>query len=148
MLKERFCLLDDPYQVELLPPQSMNMTGFLFHHEGYGVRHWTAADRDAAAGVVKQCLEAYGLNFEPQGADLDAVEVEEHYLKDRRGEFWVVEEEGTGIVVGTAGYYEVEEKGDEKSSCVEIRKMYLLPRARGKKLGRLLLQVCTNMHDM
>ncbi len=43
-----------------------------------------------AAQVIKQCLEPYGLQFEPQGADLDAIDVQEHYLKNERGEFWVV----------------------------------------------------------
>lgn len=118
------------------------MEGFLFKHKGYGVRHWKPSDRAAAAEVVKQCLEAYGLSFEPEGADLDAVEVEEHYLRGQKGEFWVVVSEESGEVVGTAGYHEVEDKGSQEPRCVEIRKMYLLPQARGIKLGRLLLQVC------
>lgn len=115
------------------------MTKQVFQYRGYNVRHWEAADRDSAAEVVRQCLEAYGLKFEPQGADLDAVEVEEHY--EGRGEFWVVVDELTGKLIGTSGYHEVEDKGNEELRCVEIRKMYLLPEARGKKLGRALLQV-------
>ena len=120
----------------------------IFRHEGYSVRHWKAEDRDTAAGVVRQCLEAYGLDFEPQGADSDALEIENHYHKNNRGEFWVVVDEATSRVVGTAAYYELEEKsnGERKESngesqFVEIRKMYLLPEARGKKLGRALLEV-------
>lgn len=122
----------------------------IFRHEGYSVRHWRAEDRDTAAGVVRQCLEAYGLEFEPQGADLDALEIENHYQRNNRGEFWVVVNETTSKVVGTAAYYEVvEEKSNGESNgesnggskLVEIRKMYLLPEARGKKLGRALLQV-------
>lgn len=102
------------------------------------MRRWKTADRDAASKVVKVCLEAYGLSFEPEGADLDAIEVERHY---QRGEFWVVVEEGTSKLIGTAAYYEVEDKGNGGSRCVEIRKMYLLPEARGKKLGQALLKV-------
>lgn len=108
--------------------------GVVFRHRGYSARHWKASDRETAAGVVKHCLEAYGLEFEPEGVDLDAVEVEARY---KRGEFWVVIEEGTNELIGTGAYYEIE----EGSRCVEIRKMYLLPSARGKQLGRALLQV-------
>ena len=117
------------------------MEDVLFSHRGYSVRPWRCADRETAANVVKQCLEAYGLSFEPEGADLDALDVENHYQRDNRGEFWVVMEDGTNEVIGTAGYYEVEDKNGEDSKCVEVRKMYLLPEARGKKLGRTILQV-------
>lgn len=103
-----------------------------------------AADRKSTTHVIRQCLEEYGLNFEPQGADLDAVEVEEHYFEGGRGEFWVVVNEHTKVV-GTSGYYEVEDKDNEELKCVEIRKMYLLPEARGKQLGRALLQVCPSL---
>lgn len=122
----------------------------LFRHRGYSIRHWRPADREATVKVIKQCLQSYGLNFEPQGADKDAIEVEEFYQKEGRGEFWVAEDDATGELVGTAAYYEVEDKGgggmeeEEKGSAksVEIRKMYLAREARGKKLGRTLLQVC------
>ena len=41
------------------------------------------------------------------------------------------------VLVGTAGYYEV----SSTEKAVEIRKLYLLPEARGEKLGRALLEV-------
>lgn len=119
----------------------------LFRHSGYSVRRWRTADREAAAEVIKQCLESYGLEFEPEGADKDALEVEEFYQK---GEFWVVVDDVTGELVGTAGYYELDNKGrgeieeeerTRSTKIVEIRKMYLASEARGKKLGRRLLQV-------
>jgi putative acetyltransferase len=71
-------------------------------------------------------LEQYGLPFEPNGADRDAIEVEDFYLREERGEFWVVVDRN-GKLVGSGAYYEV--GGSEKA--VEIRKMYLLPEARG-----------------
>ena len=121
------------------------MDEVVFHHRGFSVRPWKCADRDAAADVVRQCLESYGLNFEPEGADLDTIEVEFHYWNSRSGEFWVVVEEDTNRVVGTAAYYEIQEgeNGWEnvQGRCVEVRRMYLLPEARGKQLGRTLLQV-------
>lgn len=91
------------------------------------------ADREAAAAVIKGTLAEYGLGWEPAGADRDVLEVEASYL-EVVGEFWVVEQQGK--IVGTAAYYPVE-RGQR---AVEIRKMYLLPTARGKGLGRYLLQ--------
>lgn len=121
----------------------------VFRHRGYTARHWAPSDRKQAGDVIRQCLESYGLQFEPQGADRDALEVEEFYQKKNKGEFWVVMEDSTGKLVGTGGYYEVgnghEGEKEELGNCkgrVEIRKMYLAPAARGKQLGRTLLQVC------
>lgn len=94
------------------------------------IRDWQPADRDEAAAVIGQVLTEYGLGWEPSGADIDVVQVETHY---QDGEFWVVEQNGT--VVGTAAYYPIE-RGEQ---AVEIRKMYLLPAARGQGLGRFLL---------
>ena len=62
--------------------------------------------------------------------------VEEYYIKDNRGEFWVVETH-LGRVVGTSAFYK-SNKGDES---VEIRKMYLVPEMRGKGLGKALLNL-------
>ena len=118
----------------------------IFVHRGYTVRHWIPEDRDVVAAVIKQCLESYGLQFEPQGADLDAIEVEEHYFKGgKKGEFWVVVDNSINTVVGTGGYYEVppgpECDGNGEVRAAEIRKMYLAPEARGKRLGRTMLEV-------
>lgn len=115
----------------------------VFKHGDFTVRQWTPEDRNSAAQVIKQCLEPYGLQFEPQRADRDAIEVEEHYQRNDRGEFWVITND-SNKVVGTGGYFEVNEPG-----CVEIRKMYLLPEVRGKKLGRAILEVHTrSLHGM
>ena len=83
--------------------------------------------------MIDRVLTEYGLACEPQGADQDVWQVETYYLQ-AGGQFWVVEQQDQ--IVGTAAYYPV------KGSCptVEIRKMYLLPAARGQGLGRFLLQ--------
>lgn len=94
------------------------------------IRHWQPADRETAAALIGQVLTEYGLGWEPEGADVDVVQVEQYYPA---GEFWVVEQGGT--LVGTAAYRPIE-RGDQ---AVEIRKMYLLPVARGQGLGRFLL---------
>jgi putative acetyltransferase len=98
----------------------------------FWVRDWQPADQEPAFEVIAGVLPEYGLTCEPTGSDLDAYDVEAHYLKSG-GEFWVVEQQGQ--IVGTAGYYPIE-RGEQ---AVEIRKMYLLPAVRGQGLGRFLL---------
>lgn len=106
-------------------------------YQNFLIRSWTPADREAAAAVIGDTLAEYGLTWEPSGADRDVLEVEASYI-DVGGEFWVIEQQGQ--IVGTAAYYGVE-RGEK---AVEIRKMYLLPTARGKGLGRYLLQELEN----
>ena len=102
----------------------------LFEYKDFVVRSWQADDRISAATVIETVLTEYGLGWEPDGADVDVLNVEECYAD---GEFWVIEL--SGIVVGTAAYYPI----DRAENAVEIRKMYLLPIAREKGLGRFLL---------
>lgn len=97
------------------------------------IRQWKPNDRDLAAEVIHSVLSEYGLGWEPDGADKDVLEVEDYYL-DNGGEFWVIEYQNK--VVGTSAYYPIE-RGE---NAVEIRKMYLLPKARGLGLGKYLLQ--------
>ncbi|MFM2304049.1 MAG: hypothetical protein RLZZ135_1459 [Cyanobacteriota bacterium] len=110
-------------------------------YRDYIIRGWKPEDCSAAAAVIRDSLAEYGLGWEPEGADRDVLEVETFYL-DRGGEFWVVE--FAGKIVGTSAYYPCDRasvalaagRGDK---AVEIRKMYLLPIARGQGLGRHLL---------
>ena len=97
------------------------------------IRQWKPNDRDLAAEVIHSVLSEYGLGWEPDGADKDVLEVEDFYL-DNGGEFWVIEYQSK--IVGTSAYYPIE-RGE---NAVEIRKMYLLPKARGLGLGKYLLQ--------
>lgn len=119
----------------------------IFKHRGYTVRHWTPKDRNFVPQIAETCLKLYGLELVEK--DQEVIEMEESFLKD--GEFWVVVDDSTGKLVGTCGYHElpIDDSTDEDQdmiigsmSCsVEIRKLYLLPEARGKKLGRTLLTV-------
>jgi putative acetyltransferase len=97
------------------------------------IRDWEPGDRHAAATVIATVLEEYGLGWDPEGADRDVLAVEACYL-DAKGVFWVVEQNGS--IVGTSAYYPIR----RGINAVEIRKMYLLPTARGQGLGYFLLQ--------
>ncbi|MEO0540651.1 MAG: GNAT family N-acetyltransferase [Cyanobacteria bacterium P01_A01_bin.105] len=105
------------------------------HYRSYLIRDWQPTDRAAAAGVVKTVLAEYGLGWEGTcggSADQDAVAVETYYWQTG-GEFWVVE--SAGEIVGTAAYCPTE----RSEGGAELRKMFLLPIARGQGLGRYLL---------
>ncbi|PSR13522.1 GNAT family N-acetyltransferase [filamentous cyanobacterium CCP3] len=98
----------------------------------YLIRSWQPGDRDDALALIAQVLKEYGLTCEPADSDRDAREVEACYW-ETGGEFWVVEVDG--VLVGTAGYRPT----SRGPGAVELRKMYLLPQARGQGLGRYLL---------
>ncbi|HSM84051.1 MAG TPA: GNAT family N-acetyltransferase [Nodosilinea sp.] len=98
----------------------------------YLIRSWQPCDRTAAAALIAQVLREYGLTCEPTDSDRDALEVEACYW-ETGGEFWVVE--AAGALVGTAAYRPT----SRGARAVELRKMYLLPQARGQGLGRHLL---------
>ena len=101
-------------------------------YKNFIIRDWQPEDRYAAAEVIKTVLEEYGLPWQPESADRDVIEVESAYL-DAVGEFWVVEQDSA--IVGTAAYQPIA-RGNR---AVEIRKMYLLPKIRGRGLGKYLL---------
>ena len=101
-------------------------------YENFIIRDWQPEDRHAAAEVIKTVLEEYGLPWQPESADRDVIEVELAYL-NAGGEFWIVEQDSR--IVGTAAYHPLA-RGHR---AVEIRKMYLLPKIRGRGLGKYLL---------
>ncbi|MCP6759022.1 MAG: GNAT family N-acetyltransferase [Fischerella sp. CENA71] len=103
------------------------------YYQDFLIRNWKEGDRISASEVIRSVLTEYGLTWEPDGADRDVLQVEEYYFATG-GEFWVIEYQNQ--VVGTGAYYPIHR--GEKS--VEIRKMYLLPSARGLGLGKYLLQ--------
>lgn len=101
-------------------------------HGEFLIRDWQPGDRQSVAYVITTVLMEFGLSWEPTGADRDVVQVEQYY-QQAGGQFWVVEHQEQ--VIGTAAYHPI----DRGEKAVEIRKMYLLPQARGQGLGRFLL---------
>ena len=96
------------------------------------VRPFEEADAAAVRAVVFGVLAEFGLTPDHHGTDVDLSDVGAHYLAGG-GAFWVVEDGGR--VVGTGGLW----PDPEDPARSEVRKMYLLPEARGHGLGRRLL---------
>ncbi len=103
------------------------------HYQDFLIRDWQASDRTIAFSLIGSVLAEYGLKQEPNGADRDVLQVESYYL-ETGGEFWIVERNEK--IVGTSAYYPI----SRGQNAVEIRKMYLLPAARGFGLGTFLLK--------
>ncbi|HTL88584.1 MAG TPA: GNAT family N-acetyltransferase [Leptolyngbya sp.] len=101
-------------------------------YQDFTIRSWQPSDRAIAFNLIGAVLAEYGLLQEPAGADRDVLEVETFY-QQTNGEFWVIEQHGKQV--GTAAYYPIA----RGQNAVEIRKMYLLPEARGFGLGKFLL---------
>ncbi len=99
----------------------------------YLIRSWQPSDRQAVSDVVETVLAEYGMEFEPNDSDQDAIQVEKYYWQTG-GEFWVVER--CGKVVGSGAYHPTH----RAELGVELRKMFILPSDRGKGLGRYLLR--------
>lgn len=98
---------------------------------GYQLRAATNADATAVRHLVFSVLLEHGFAPDPGGIDADLDDLESSYF--RRGGWFDVATDAEGTVVGTVGLYPLGE------GCCELRKMYLAPQARGRGLGRRLL---------
>lgn len=96
------------------------------------LRPVTVADRPAVKALVYGILAEYGLSPDPSGTDKDLEHLPDSYV--RSGGCFFLFEDTTNKIIGTGGLYVL------SPAAAEIRKMYLLPEARGRGLGRYMLQ--------
>jgi putative acetyltransferase len=89
-------------------------------------------DAPAVRALVFGVLAEYGLRPDPAGADADLFDLAASY--ERAGGWFAVLVDPTGTVIGSVGLLP---PGD---GTVELRKMYLDARYRGRGLGSLLLR--------
>jgi GNAT superfamily N-acetyltransferase len=95
-------------------------------------RNATSADSAFVRALVESVLREYGLAFEADDTDADLNDLQASY-ECRGGVFYVVECPA-GAIVGCGGLFPID------TDTVELRKMYLLPEARGRGLGKELLK--------
>ena len=98
----------------------------------FRLREATVDDNAAIRAVVVAVMSEYGLSSDLEVDDADIQDVVTSYGK-RGGSFRVVTSIA-GDVVGCGGLYPIDERQ------AEIRRMYLLPKARGIGIGRTLLE--------
>jgi len=94
----------------------------------YSYRGATNQDCEVVKELIFSTLREYGLIPEPSATDKDLSDLESSYID---GYFGVIEH-GSEIVATFALY-------PLSADCVEIRKMYALPKVRGKGLGRWMV---------
>ena len=92
----------------------------------------TNADRSVIESLVFCVLREYGLEPDPAGTDADLSDIEAVYAG--AGGMFDVLMDGAGEVIGTVAVFRVD------SRTCELRKMYLARGARGRGLGRMLLE--------
>jgi putative acetyltransferase len=95
------------------------------------LRAATNEDGPAVEALVFAVLQEYGLAPDPGGIDTDLRDIEGAYGRGG-GAFDVLEEDGR--LIGCVGVFPA-----DAATC-ELRKMYLAPGARGRGLGRRLLE--------
>jgi putative acetyltransferase len=81
--------------------------------------------------LIFDVLREYGLEPDPEGADADLRDIEAQYLAPG-GSFECIED-AHGTLLGTVGLFRL-----DTIHC-ELRKMYFIPEARGKGLGKRTL---------
>ena len=88
-------------------------------------------DVSAIQTLVFSVLNSYGLSPDPTGTDQDLLDLEQAYFQV--GGYFGVVENATSKIVGCFGLYPID------AQTAEVRKMYLLPEARGQGLGKACL---------
>ncbi len=101
------------------------------HTELFSIRPATNQDAEGVRALVFSVLAEFGLTPDPAEKDADLFDIEASYLAP--GGMFEVAETADGALVGTVGFIPIDE------GVCELRKMYLIPTARGCGLGRLLL---------
>lgn len=101
------------------------------------IRPIRAQDDAAVAAVIREVAASFGATGAGYSSDDAEVAAMSAAYDGARTAFFVVEEDGR--VVGCGGIAPL--AGGEADVC-ELRKMYLLPAARGRGLGRALLARC------
>ncbi len=100
------------------------------------VRAATNADRDKIFALVAAVLAEFGLRIAPDTTDADLRDIERNYL--RRGGTFELLEDAAGNLIGTVGLFPL-----DAQTC-ELRKMYFVPHARGRGLGKYVLERTIN----
>jgi len=102
------------------------------------LRPITEADDPAMAGLVREVMTehaAVGPGFAIVDPEIDGLSVAYDPSREPAAEYWVLDD--AGELLGGGGFGAL--AGGNGRTC-ELRKMYLLPRARGGGLGRRLLE--------
>ncbi|MFT3845057.1 MAG: GNAT family N-acetyltransferase [Lacibacter sp.] len=119
---------------------AFDKSGFLYFRNmqvPVTIRPIEEKDNTALAIIIRTALSEFGAN-KPGTVFYDPTTDDLHQLFRATGSYYFVAEEN-GIILGGGGIFPTE--GLPAKTC-ELVKMYLHKEARGKGLGRLLIQHC------
>lgn len=116
----------------------------------FSLRRATGADAPAIQDLIRSVYEEYGFTWDPEGYHSDLYADFEWQYQEPHGAYWVAEEEGA--LIGGGGIIREDGPGGEPGTLVlndegllvaasadcELVRLYLLPSARGKGVGRAL----------
>jgi putative acetyltransferase len=94
-------------------------------------------DDAAVAAIIRDVMASFGATGPGYSSSDPEVDAMSAAYDGARAAYFVIEDDGA--VVGCGGIAPLE--GADADTC-ELRKMYLLPVARGRGLGRAMLQRC------
>lgn len=101
----------------------------------YQIRPIRAADDAAVCAIIRRVGREYGALGEEFGpGDAEVAAMSAHYGADAGSAYWVAE--AGGRIVGGGG---IAPLGDLADTC-ELKKLFLLPEARGRGVGRALAE--------
>lgn len=96
------------------------------------IRQASNADVERVTALVAAVLAEFGLRVDPEETDADLRDIEKSYIEP--GGMFEVIEDGAGRLLGTVGLYPA------GASTCELRKMYFVAEARGRGLGKYILE--------
>lgn len=114
-------------------PRPAHEKAFSIPFKDLVIRPYAPRDLEQLCAIIKAALEEHNLPWQPQDSDSDVLTIPTSY-KD--GEFWVVDEVSTGVLVGSAAFRPLPQHGP---GAVEVRKLFLVPRIRSDGLGGFLM---------
>jgi putative acetyltransferase len=94
------------------------------------MRDYSPGDEEDVFRIVKEVLAGYGLSTNPKETDADLLDIQASYLSEG-GAFRILECDGQ--IAGSYGLYPT-----TRQTC-ELRKMYLLPKLKGRGLGKKMM---------
>lgn len=104
---------------------------------GFTIRPIEAKDNVEIARIIRATLEEFGANHPGTVYYDDTTDHLYELFQTPQSAYWIVEDEAG--MVGGGGIFPT--KGLPEGTC-ELVKLYLLPRARGKGMGKALLDTC------
>lgn len=95
------------------------------------IRDYSPGDEEDVFRIVKEVLAGYGLSTNPKETDADLRDIQASYLSEG-GAFRILECDGQ--IAGSYGLFPT-----SLQTC-ELRKMYLLPKLKGRGLGKKMME--------